>query len=69
MPTDTRPVATLAEHIDINDMFAISVWAHHFCVSEQHVKDAVQDVGNTPAAVENYFAALPQVNHQKTESL
>ena len=68
MSIATRPVATLAEHIDVDDMFAISVWARHFGVSEQHVKDAVHDVGNTPAAVESYFSIPKSHNNLKTEA-
>ena len=58
MQISARPVAILPKHIDVTDTFAISVWAHHFCVTEQSIKEAVKNTGNDPDRVKEYFDSL-----------
>ena len=43
-----RPVALLPDHVAVHDAYALSVWARHFNVTEQSIKDAVQIGGNHP---------------------
>lgn len=61
MQTPNRPVASLPEHIDVKDIFALSVWAHHFNVSETVVKDTVQIIGTEPKNVEHYLASSQNI--------
>jgi Protein of unknown function (DUF3606) len=46
MPVNDRPVARLAERVDVHDAYALNVWARYFNVSEQSVKDAVMAAGD-----------------------
>ncbi|MFY9478935.1 MAG: DUF3606 domain-containing protein [Aquabacterium sp.] len=42
--------------IDVNDMFGLVCWAQHFRVSRQHVRQAVQRVGDDAEQVALYLA-------------
>lgn len=51
MKSPDRPVALLPDHVAVTDAYALSVWARHFNVTEQRIKDAVQIAGDDPEQV------------------
>lgn len=58
MNVRTDPVALLPTHVNIDDAYALNVWARYFNAPESAVKQAVQTVGADPLRVREQLENL-----------
>ena len=66
---DGKPASSKLERerIDIQHDYAVCAWARHFNTSEQHVKEAVQAVGDRADRVRDHLASQRGSEHPSAQ--